>query len=868
MFPYKLPKLTVPSFFFVFAVLTVASRAQQPSPQAELMQHGLRYEQTTSTRGRIILDGEWRSSTNSGKSWRNVTVPSTSDYRGEVIYAKRIYVPKTFVDHNVFKLFIGNGGLSTEIRINNEFVTIHNGAYSAIDVKIPDRLLQPGTENLIQVITRNKLSPVSTIPLKQLAFQPKCYNGLFRNVYLEVMPPVYFDHPNVRTLISPNFSQAQVNADILVFASDYSRYGIDSTATSVPFTAYAELVEKATGKVVAKTSNSAFTLAENHNTRIEFSLQLQNPSLWSPSHPNLYEIHFFLYSGKTEIDEYVHTLGFRTFTTSGGKFLLNGQQTFVKSVNYVDDYPDVGAALDEVRLEKDIAVIKTLGANAIRVVHYPPSERLLRLCDRFGLLVFEEIPLVDAPASVLESSRYRSSLQSYVQEVVDQTSYHPSVVAVSAGSNLDPSVGATDEYLSSITNLVHSQSSLLVYYTPLTGLADTTSTETDFVGLDLTPFNSSRRMREFLDRFSGTAGRSTYWISSVGSQTQISNHNGYADPLSLEHQARYLVDAYDAVQKGNFAGFSVNSFADWTGAVPHLMPNGHPYLYTFGLVSYWREKRPAFAVVRALFNDETLPSLSIGNYTETPPIVYVILSTLLLVLITYLHYSRRWFRESATRAIFRPYNFFADVRDQRMISPFQTSIVLFLVSAGIAIYLSSLLFAFRSDYVFDRLLGLLLPSDSLKIRMDYLIWHPVNFIVVFTVLIALSVTLVTVIIKLFSYAVKIRLQTVSAFTIATWSMLPMSFLILLDMILFRLLGDTRFVWASIIILLALLLLSLFRLFHGTGVIYDLPTIRVGLIGTAILVLLVLLLMVYYNGTDGIISYAQFFYKFIIGNRVS
>ncbi|MCL4538825.1 MAG: hypothetical protein M1378_04380 [Bacteroidetes bacterium] len=868
MFPNRPPKLTLPFLFLLFAVFAGRTEAQQPSPQGELAQHGLRYTQVTATRGRINLDGDWRRSVNGGKSWQPMVVPSISEDHGEVIYAKRVYVPKTFVDHNMFKLYIGSGGLSTEIRINNEFVTIHNGAYSAINVRIPDRLLQAGKENLIEIITHNELSPVATIPLKQLAFQPECYSGLFRSVYMQVMPPVYFDHPTIRTSINSNYNAAQVNASVLVFASDYSRYGIDSNATTAPFSAYAELVDKASGKVVAKTGSDAFTLAENHNTRLDFTLQVQNPSLWSPSHPSLYELHFFLYSGTSEIDEYVDDIGFRAFTTSGGKFYLNGEETFVKSVDYVDDYPNVGAAVGEVRLEKDIAIIKTLGANAIRVVHYPPSQRLLNLCDRFGLLVFEEIPLVDAPSTVLESNRYRGSLQSYAQEVVDQTSFHPSVVAISAGSNLDPSATATATYISSIVSLVHGNSSLLVYYTPLTGLADTTKTDADFVGLDLTPFNSGRSMKDFLDEISVSNNGTTYWISSVGTQTQIGNHNGYADPLSLEHQARYLVDAFEAVQNGNFAGVSVNSFADWRGAVPHLMPNGHPYLYTFGLVSYWREKRPAFAVVRALFNDETLPSLSIGNYTETPPIIYVVLSTLLLVIITYLHYSRRWFRESATRAIFRPYNFFADVRDQRMISPFQTAIVLLLISAGISIYLSSLFYAFRSDYVFDRLLGLLIPGDIVKIKIDYLIWHPVNFILAFTILITLMVTLVTLVIKLFSFVVKIRLQTVSAFTIATWSMLPMSFLILLDMILFRLLGDPRFVWASIVILLALFLLSLFRLFHGTGVIYDLPTIRVGLVGTAIIVGLVLLVMLYYNGTDGIISYTQFFYKFIIGNRVA
>ncbi len=866
---FKLPRLAIPAILTFLVSFSCVSYAQQSeSPQNELADHGLQYQQVTPTRGKIDLEGTWEASVDGGKTWRDISTPSSFDYDGRVIFRKRVYIPADFVNHNVFSLVLGNGGVSTEIRINNEFVAIHNGAYSRINVRIPDSLLQAGTENIIEIMSNNRLNPVSTIPLKQLAFQRKCYGGLFRDVYLEVKPPIYIDQPTFRTALNSTHSSASVESDIVVYAADFSRYGIDTTATSIPLIARAVLTDKATGKVVAKSADSDFELAQNHNVKVHLSMAVQNPNLWSPSQPNLYSIEYFVYRGSTMVDEYAENLGFRTMTVSGGRFYLNGNPTFVKSVNFAADYPDVGAAVSEVQLEKDVAVIKTLGANAIRVVAYPPSQALLNLCDRFGLMVFEEMPLVDAPGSVLESGRYRSSLQSYLQEVIQNTCFHPSVVAVSAGSNLDPTSAATLDYISSVASIVHQTTDKLVYYTPLTGMADTVGTAADFVGLDLSPYNSSRKLKNFLSAISASSSKNSYWISSVGSQTQIRNHSGYSDPLSLEHQARYLVDAYEAIENGNYSGISVNSFADWEGAVPHLLQNGHPYLYTFGLVSYWREKRPAFAAVRALFNDETLPTLPIGNYSDTPPIIYVILSTLLLVLITYLHYSRRWFRESATRAVFRPYNFFADIRDQRMISAFQTSTVLLLVSAGIAIYLSSLFYAFRDNYVFDRLLGLVVPSDFLKIKIDYLIWHPVSFIIVFTIFFMILISVITLIIKLFSYLVKIRLQMVSAFTVATWSMLPMAVLILADMILFRLLGDPRFVWGATIILAALLLLSLFRLFHGIGVIYDLPTIRVGLVGCLIIIVLVFVVTFYFNGTDGVIAYAKFFYKFIVENKVT
>lgn len=869
MSPFKLPRPVIFAVLIVLLMISPSSYAQQsPDPETELSEHGLQYLQTSPTRGKIDLNGEWKASADGGKTWINTIIPSTSSYDGTVIYRRRVYVPADFVNHNVFSLALGSGGASTEIRINNEFVAIHNGAYSGISVKIPDRLLQAGAENIVEVISDNNLNPVSTIPLKQLAYQPKCYRGLFREAYIDVKPPIYIDDPTVRTTLSSTLGSAGVESEIVVYASDYSRYGIDTAATSLPMIARAVLVDKANGKIVAKSGDNAFELLQNHNVKVHISMAVQNPDLWSPSQPNLYELQFSIYRGKTLVDEYVRDIGFRTIAVTGGKFYLNGNQIFIKSVNYSADYPGVGAAMSEVQLEKDVAVIKTLGANAIRVVNYPPSHELLDLCDRFGLMVFEEVPLVDAPPSVLESGRYRNSLQGYLQEVIQNTSLHPAVVAISAGSNLDPTAGVTQDYISAVATLVHNESSQLVYYTPLTGMTDTISTDADFVGLDLSPFNSSRKLKGFLAAISASSRENTYWISSVGTQTEIGNHNGYSDPLSLEHQARYLVDAFESIENGGFAGISVNSFADWEGEVPHLLQNSHPYLYTYGLVSYWREKRPAFAAVRALFNDETLPTLPIGNYSDTPPIIYVILSTLLLVLITYLHYSRRWFRESATRAIFRPYNFFADIRDQRMISAFQTSTVLLLVSAGISIYLSSLFYAFRDNYVFDRLLGLLMPSDFLKIKVDYLIWHPVNFIIAFTILIMVLISLVTLIIKLLSYPVKIRLQVVSAFTVATWSMLPMAVLILADMILFRLLGDPRFVWAASVILVALFLLSLFRLFHGIGVIYDLPTVRVGIVGSVILVALIVLVTFYFNGTDGVIPYAKFFYKFIVENRVT
>lgn len=152
------------------------------------------------------------------------------------------------------------------------------------------------------------------------------------------------DAPTVKISLNSGNNLANVESDVVVYASDYSRYGIDSTATSILLHARVEIVDKATGKVVAKSGDDAFSLAQNHNAKLHFSALAQNVNLWSPTSPNLYEAIFYLEKGSDLIDEYSENIGFRSFQLSNGRFFINGDQVFIKSVNYEVDFPNVGAS--------------------------------------------------------------------------------------------------------------------------------------------------------------------------------------------------------------------------------------------------------------------------------------------------------------------------------------------------------------------------------------------------------------------------------------------------------------------------------------------------------------------------------------------
>lgn len=102
-------------------------------------------------------------------------------------------------------------------------------------------------------------------------------------------------------------------------------------------------------------------------------------------------------------------------------FYVDGQKTFLKGVNYHQDREGKGWAISAEDVEEDIKLIKAMGANAIRTSHYPRGERFYDLCDKYGLFVWTEIPLVDATT---DSAAFRSNTLQVAREMVLQHRRH------------------------------------------------------------------------------------------------------------------------------------------------------------------------------------------------------------------------------------------------------------------------------------------------------------------------------------------------------------------------------------------------------------------------------------------------------------
>lgn len=150
--------------------------------------------------------------------------------------------------------------------------------------------------------------------------------------------------------------------------------------------------------------------------------KIENPRLWSPETPHVYEVTVTVRKG-TSVDTVVQPFGFRTAEIREDGFYLNGRKRKVRGVNRHQDLEGAGWALSAAQEERDIRLIKTMGADGLRLAHYPQSENIYGLCDRLGLMVWSEIPVVDE----MGSDEFMANAREMLREMIAQHRNHPSV---------------------------------------------------------------------------------------------------------------------------------------------------------------------------------------------------------------------------------------------------------------------------------------------------------------------------------------------------------------------------------------------------------------------------------------------------------
>ncbi len=202
----------------------------------------------------------------------------------------------------------------------------------------------------------------------------ECYGGIIRPVEIELRSASFIDTLRLSYQLAGDYQSVACKAQISVASTDAQ----SGTCVLTLLSGNSE-VAQATQDIQLKAGS----------TEIELSLDLKAPSLWSPEEPNLYTLRAELKTRSAQ-DRWSCRTGFREFKTQGRNFLLNGQRVVLNGVCRHDMWQNQGFTLSPSQQEKDMRMIKTMGANYVRLVHYPHDRRIVDLAEELGLLVSEE----------------------------------------------------------------------------------------------------------------------------------------------------------------------------------------------------------------------------------------------------------------------------------------------------------------------------------------------------------------------------------------------------------------------------------------------------------------------------------------------
>ena len=266
-------------------------------------------------------------------------------------------------------------------------------------------------------------------------------SGIFRDVYLEGLPPIHIQDLEVKTELDGSYQNARLVVDAKL---------TNSTDSSAKYTLDAKLID-ASGETVASSDKSAEVAAGTDAEQI-LSADVEQPAKWSAEHPNLYRLLVTLRDEQGSVVEVVPlNVGFRKVEIQDGLLRLNGEVLRITGTNRHEHDPVTGHTMSVESMVKDIVLMKQYNINTVRTSHYPNDPRWYELCDKYGMYVIDEANIEShgmgyGDESLAKDPKWGKAHRDRMQRMVERDKNYPCIITWSLGNEAGNGVNFEANY--------------------------------------------------------------------------------------------------------------------------------------------------------------------------------------------------------------------------------------------------------------------------------------------------------------------------------------------------------------------------------------------------------------------------------------
>lgn len=374
----------------------------------------------------VLLSGTWQFRYSPDSKWDKIQVPGEPAMQGYAIehdkpftYRKSFTVPADYAGKHTILRFDGVYSYA-RLFVNGTFVREHHGGFTRWDTDITP-FVRPGKKNEIRLEVTDRLDDISYA--SGYAHHP--IGGILRDVTLFALP---------ETCLYDFYAETHLDA---AYEDAVLKIGYSSPVAGGVEVAYT-LTEPSGRRYPL--AQSRFPLEEGGNMN---ELPVKNPLKWDAEHPNLYTLTITLSKDGKEIGRFDRRIGFRDVKIEKDRMLVNGMPVKLRGACRHDIHPTLGRTTTAELDSLDVILFKRSNMNFVRTSHYPPTERFLEYCDRYGIYVESEtaVCFVDtyrqknyAPGKTQDSAEFTPRYLSQCREMVKSFRSHPSILFWSIGN--------------------------------------------------------------------------------------------------------------------------------------------------------------------------------------------------------------------------------------------------------------------------------------------------------------------------------------------------------------------------------------------------------------------------------------------------